>query len=65
MTIHDESDTENILLRNKMHQQIHKGRKPFIKFLKIFLAYWKMVFQYAGHHLIEHDPVSKRRKQRH
>ena len=36
MTIHDESGTENILLRNKMHQQIHKGRKPFIKFSKNF-----------------------------
>ena len=36
MTIPDESGTENILLRNKMHQQIHKGRKLFIKFSKNF-----------------------------
>ena len=36
MTIHDQSGNEDILLRNKMHQQIYKGRKPFIKFSKNF-----------------------------
>ena len=34
MAMHNESDTENIFLRSKIHQQIQKGRKSAVNFFK-------------------------------
>ena len=45
-----------------MRQQIQKGRKSTMNFLKEFLTYWRVVFEHGGHHLIGHGPVSKRKK---
>ena len=62
MAMHSKSDIENIFLRNKIRQQIQKGRKSTVKFLKEFLTYWGVVFGHGRHHLIGHGPVSKRKK---
>ena len=62
IAIHNKSDIENIFLRNKMCQQIQKGRKSTVDFLKEFLTYWGVVFEHDGHHLIGYGPVSKRQK---
>ena len=59
MAIHNKSGIENIFLRNKMRQQIQKGRKSTVNFLKEFLTYWGVVFEHGGHHLIGHGPMSK------
>ena len=32
IAVHNKSGTENIFLRNTMHRQIHKGRKPTVNF---------------------------------
>ena len=45
-----------------MRQQIQKGQKSTVNFLKEFLTYWGLVFEHGGHHLIGHGPVSKRKK---
>ena len=45
-----------------MCQQIQKGRKSTVIFLKEFLTYWGVVFEHGGRHLIGHGPVSKREK---
>ena len=62
MAIHNKSGIENIFLRNKMRQQIQKGRKSTVNLLKEFLTYWRGVFKHGGYHLIGHGPVSKRKK---
>ena len=45
-----------------MRQQIQKGRKSTVSFLKEFLTYRGVIFEHGGHHLIGHSPVSKRKK---
>ena len=59
MAMHSKLDIENIFLRNKIRQQIQKGRKSTVNFLKEFLTYWGVIFEHGGHHLIKHSPVSK------
>ena len=34
ITVRNKSGTENIFLRNTMHRQAHKGRKPIVIFFK-------------------------------
>ena len=62
MAMHSKSDIENIFLRNKIRQQIQKGRKCTVNFLKEFLTYLGVVFGHGGHHLIGHGRVSERKK---
>ena len=64
MTVHNKSDTEKIFFKKQNAPTDSEGSKIYCKFFKIILTYWKVVFQHAGHHLIGHDPVSKRKKQR-